>query len=209
MLVMHENSNIVHVSKQAYWLSTAASLYHNDNQHCVYNPHTNPLPQLAIAWNQATKIESTNIPKCVVLRFHIQHELEEAPINKRCFALHGHDRSHTNFFSHLMAPNESSKMHIVLDLNCKSYPTIDNDKIEYEVFKVTKEKNNLYAIPSLSEYQTKPCASEFEKLNSSACDFARARCTRVIWGANRIQSKELDNNCALHGKAPATFVSWA
>jgi len=178
------------------------------DQHCIYNPHANPLPQLAIARNHTTKMEPTNIPKRAVLRFHVQHELEEAAINKRYFALYGHDRPHNDFYSHLMPPNESSKMHIVLDLNCKTHPIIDNNKIEYEVFKVTMKKNNLYATLSLPEYQNKPCVSEFEKLNSSACEFARACCARVIWGTDRFQSEELDGDRASHGgQAPAVSVS--
>lgn len=83
-------------------------------------------------------------PKRVVLRFHVQHELEEAAINKRFFELHGPKPLNTDFFSHLMASNESSHMHIVLDIHCKSNPTIDNSKIVYEVFKV-KKKDELYA----------------------------------------------------------------
>lgn len=47
-----------------------------------------------------------------------------------------------------MAPNESSKMHIVLDINYKLHPSIDNNKIEYEVFNV-KKKVELYVVISL------------------------------------------------------------
>jgi hypothetical protein len=98
-------------------------------------------------------MESTNQPKRVVLRFHVQHELKEAAINERFFALYGPEPPKNDFYSHLMAPNESSKMHIVLDLHCKSHPTIDNSKIECEVFKVVK-KDDLYAAPSLAEVLT-------------------------------------------------------
>jgi len=97
---------------------------------------------------------SINDPKRIVLRFHVQHEREEAAINKRFFALHGPNPPNNNFYSHLTAPNESSKMHIVLDLNYRLHPTIDNSKIAYEVFKVTK-KDELYVFLSLKEVQTK------------------------------------------------------
>lgn len=113
-------------------------------------------------------MESNNDPKRVVLRFHVQHELEEAAINERFFALYGPEPPKNDFYSHLMAPNESSKMHIVLDIHCKSHPTIDNSKIAYEVFKVEKK----------DEF-------EFKKLNSAACKFARARCERIKWGTDR------------------------
>lgn len=90
-------------------------------------------------------MESMNKPKRVVLRFHVQHELEEAAINNQFFALYGSDHPKSDFFSHMIAPNESSKMHIVLDINCKLHPIIDNNTIEYQVFKV-KKKGELYVI---------------------------------------------------------------
>ncbi|KAF2254728.1 hypothetical protein BU26DRAFT_514591 [Trematosphaeria pertusa] len=135
-------------------------------------------------------MESNNGPKRVVLRFDVRHDLEEAAINERYFALFGPEPPN-DFYSHLMAPNESSKMHIVLDIHCKSYPRIDNSKIPYEVFKVKKK----------DEF-------EFEKLNSIACQYARARCERIKWGTDRSQSEELDGVRALHGgDSPGTFVS--
>ena len=84
-----------------------------------------------------------NDPKQVVLCFHVRHELEEAAINKQFFALYGPEHLNNNFYSHLMAPNESSQTYIVLDINCKSHPTINNSEIAYEVFKV-KKKDELY-----------------------------------------------------------------
>jgi hypothetical protein len=92
-------------------------------------------------------------PKRVVLRFHIQHELEEAAINERFFELYGPKPPNNDFFSHLMAPNESSHMHIVLDIHCKSHPTIDTSEIAYEVFKV-KKKDYLYVALSLARLRT-------------------------------------------------------
>jgi hypothetical protein len=88
-------------------------------------------------------MEPTNDPKRVVLRFHVKHEREEAAINERFFSLHGPSYSKSGFFSHLMAPNESSQMHIVLDINHQLHPTIDNNKIIYEVFRV-KKNDELY-----------------------------------------------------------------
>ncbi|KIW00339.1 uncharacterized protein PV09_08052 [Verruconis gallopava] len=111
---------------------------------------------------------SINDPKRVVLRFHVQHELDEAAINRRFFALYGPEPSNSDFYSHLIAPNESSQMHIVLDFNCKLHPNIDHSKIAYEVFKVKKKDD-----------------FEFEKLNDAACQYARIRCERIKWGTDR------------------------
>lgn len=83
-------------------------------------------------------MESKTGPKRVVLRFNVQYELEEAAINKQYFALFGPEPK-DDFYSHLMAPNESSKMHIVLDIYCRSNPKIDKSKIPYKVFKVKKK----------------------------------------------------------------------
>ncbi|KAF2818326.1 hypothetical protein CC86DRAFT_337367 [Ophiobolus disseminans] len=146
---------------------------------------------MAIAQSHTIQMESMLDPKRVVLRFHVQHELEETAINERFFALYGPGHPKNDSFSHLMAPNESSKMHIVLDINYKSHPTIDNNTIEYEVYNV--KKNHEF---------------EFEKLDGSACKLARVRCERIRWGTDRAQSEELDGVRALHvGQSPAMFVS--
>ncbi|KAL6702533.1 hypothetical protein ACN47E_001572 [Coniothyrium glycines] len=109
-------------------------------------------------------------PKRVVLRFSVQYEREEAAINEHFFAQYGPEPPNNDFFSHLMAPNESSKMHIVLDLYCNSHPTIDGSKLAYEVFKV--RKNGKF---------------KFERLDATACHHARKRCELigVKWGTNR------------------------
>ncbi|KAF2438704.1 hypothetical protein P171DRAFT_423034 [Karstenula rhodostoma CBS 690.94] len=113
---------------------------------------------------------SISNPKRVVLRFSVQYEREEAAINEQFFALHGPEPPNKDFFSHLMAPNESSKMHIVLDIHCNSHPTIDNSMIAYEVYKVKKNGN-----------------FKFEKLDAVACQYARKRCEliRIKWGTSR------------------------
>jgi len=89
------------------------------------------------------------IPKRIVLRLHVTHELEEAAIIDTFFALHG-PKPAFDFYSHLCAPNQSSKMHIVLDLYCKTVPTVDLHAIEHKVFKVYKG-DELYVDLSLEE----------------------------------------------------------
>jgi hypothetical protein len=78
-------------------------------------------------------------PKRVVLRFSVDYELQGEDIIEQFFALSGPQPATKDFYSHLMAPNESSSMHIVLDLHCKAVPTVDLSMIPYEVFKVTKQ----------------------------------------------------------------------
>lgn len=100
--------------------------------------------------NHTIKMDLANDPKRVVLPFHVQHELEEAAINQRFFALYGPDPPNNDFYSHLIAPNESSQMHIVLDFNCKLHPIIDNSKMVDKVFNV-KKRDDLYVIPQFSQ----------------------------------------------------------
>jgi hypothetical protein len=88
--------------------------------------------------SDTVKIGSMDNPKRVVLRFSIQYEREEAAINEQFFAQHGPEPPDKDFFSHLMPPNESPTMHIVLDIHCNSHPTIDSSTIAYEVYKVRK-----------------------------------------------------------------------
>jgi len=76
-------------------------------------------------------------PRRIVLRFRVDHELEEAAIIHdffTTFRLNPGD----DYYSHLMAPNESTSMHIVLDMHCKTNPTADLETMAYEVFKVKK-----------------------------------------------------------------------
>lgn len=93
-------------------------------------------------------MQHTTAPKRIVLRFNVRHELEEAAINERFFAWFGPEPG-DDFYSHLIAPNYSNKMHIVLDLHCKTSPVVDIHAIAYEVFMVTK-KGELYAVLCLA-----------------------------------------------------------
>jgi hypothetical protein len=93
----------------------------------------------------------TPVPKRIVLRFLVEYELEERAILQAYFALFGPKpvEEFEDFFSHLIPANESPKMHIVLDLYCKSVPSVDIQAIEYQVFKV-KKSDGLYAVFPLS-----------------------------------------------------------
>ena len=95
---------------------------------------------------------TTPVPKRVVLSFLVEYELEEWAILQAYFATFGPKPvdDFDDFFSHLVPANESSKMHIVLDLHCKSVPIVDLQAIEYQVFKV-KKGDGLYAVIPLLE----------------------------------------------------------
>jgi hypothetical protein len=69
-------------------------------------------------------MEPANKPKRVVLRFSIQYERDEAAINEAFFAKYD-PKPINDFYYHLMAPTESSKMHIILDLYCNMNPAAD------------------------------------------------------------------------------------
>lgn len=90
-----------------------------------------------------------SVPKRVILRFEEQYELDWEAIIRTCFATLGSDPG-GDYYPPLTAPNMSIKMHIVLDLGCKTVPYVDTSEIEYEVFKV-KRIGELYLVLALWE----------------------------------------------------------
>lgn len=89
------------------------------------------------------------ISKRIVLHLHMKYELEEAAIIDTFFALHG-SKPAFNFYSHLCAPNQFFKMHIILNLYCKTVLTVNLHTIEHKVFKVYKD-DELYVDLFLKE----------------------------------------------------------
>ncbi len=86
-------------------------------------------------------------PKRIVLRFSINYELDEAIILEGFFALYNPETI-DDYYAHLIAPDgSSSKMHIVLDLRCRTSPVVDIGTIDYEVYRVRKN-DKLYVPPS-------------------------------------------------------------
>lgn len=79
----------------------------------------------------------------------MKFEREERAIIDTFFTSHGPDPIE-NYYSHLCAPNESSMMHIVLDLHCKAVPIVDLHAVEHRVFKVRKS-DNLFVFLSFGE----------------------------------------------------------
>lgn len=114
------------------------------------------------------------IPKRIVLRFDVNYELEEAAMIETFFALFG-PKPADDFYSHLCPPNVSSKMHIVLDLHCKTVPIVDLHAIEHAVFKV-KKGDELYVVLSLEETVANQQVSHFKQLDNGAYEYARQRC---------------------------------
>jgi hypothetical protein len=86
-------------------------------------------------------------PKRIILRFHEDHCDDERAINSQVFGSHGLGAV-DDYYSHLIPPDEeSNKMHIVLDMYCKTNLTVELETIEYQVYKVKKNKNdNLYVV---------------------------------------------------------------
>ena len=81
----------------------------------------------------------------------MKFEREERAIIDTFFASQGLDPIE-DYYSHLCAPNESSMMHIVLDLHCKTVPTVDLRAVEHKVFKVRKS-DNLFVFLSFGDTQ--------------------------------------------------------
>ena len=79
-------------------------------------------------------------PQRVVLRFDEKYELEFAKIIEEYFEFDT-SLSTDDFFDHLCPANLSSKMHIVLDLRCEQFPSVDLHQITYKVFKVWKRNS--------------------------------------------------------------------
>lgn len=76
-------------------------------------------------------------PKRIVLRFHQKYEHEPGTITRRFFEAVNID-PHEDYFPHLCPPDDSTKMHLVIDLYCKSFPSVTLDEISHEVYRVKK-----------------------------------------------------------------------
>ncbi|KEF50859.1 uncharacterized protein A1O9_13088 [Exophiala aquamarina CBS 119918] len=145
------------------------------------------------------------IPRRIVLRFGVDYELEEATIIETFFTEFGLKPA-DDFYSHLMAPNESSRMYIILDLHCITVPTVQLRDIKYEAFKV-KRNNKLY-VPHPARNAPLIIISHFSQLSKEACEYARSRCQDVPWGTDRRQSEELAGVSPVQiGQSPGRLVS--
>ncbi|KAF2443730.1 hypothetical protein P171DRAFT_432915 [Karstenula rhodostoma CBS 690.94] len=111
---------------------------------------------------------TTNNPRRAVLRFHVRYERDEAAIVKQYLASTQSEQI-KHFFIHSIPPNQSSKMHTVLDLHHVENPTVDLDAIPYEVLFVEKKTDFV-----------------FRKLEDNACKLAKARCRNLYWGTDRL-----------------------
>ncbi|KAF2874171.1 hypothetical protein BDV95DRAFT_487501 [Massariosphaeria phaeospora] len=112
-------------------------------------------------------MEPTITPKRAVLRFHVRYERDEAAIIEQ-FLASTQSEHVEHFFIHSIPPNQSSKMHTVLDLHHIENPTANLNEIPYEVFVVKKEADFI-----------------FRKLEDNACKLASARCQNLYWGTDR------------------------
>jgi hypothetical protein len=118
------------------------------------------------------RIQST-IPKRIVLRFNVKYELKEVAIIKVFFALFGLKPT-DDFYSHLCAPNLSSKIHIILDLHYQTNSTVDLYAIEHEVFNI-KKNSVLYIVLYLEGDLANQQVSHFKRLNNNTYELTRRR----------------------------------
>ncbi len=79
-------------------------------------------------------------PKRIVLRFHERYERDPETITKCFFEAINIDPK-DDYFPHLCPPDDSTKMHLVIDLYCRSFPLVDLDEVAHEVYRVRKKDN--------------------------------------------------------------------
>ena len=77
------------------------------------------------------------VPKRIILRFDERYVQEESIIISNFYNTFEMTPD-KDLHVHLLAANNSSKMYIILDLHCKTFPSVDLHDIVYEVFKVKK-----------------------------------------------------------------------
>lgn len=153
------------------------------SENTQHEPHPGLLASDSRRKQERNLSMQSTIPRRIVLRFDVQYELKTAAIIKAFFALFGPEPI-DDYYSHLCAPNRSSKMHIVLDLHCHTTATVDLHAIEHEVFKV-KQGDMLYVALPLEGNLANHQVSLFERLNSNACELARQRSHTIRWGTDR------------------------
>ena len=128
---------------------------------------------------------------------------EEASINRDFFEYYGNIE---DYYSHLCPPNESSRMHIVLDLYCKQFPVVDLQTLEHKVYKVDKTDGLCVSAVVHLLVELINEISRFSELNESACQYARKWTHVYRWGSDRHQPEELDGDRLAHfGHSPALF----
>jgi len=86
-------------------------------------------------------------PQRIVLRLHEKFGYDEGAILTTFFKAH-HLQTAGDYFSHLHSSNESSKMYIILDLCCKTIPAVNLGTVDYKVFEVHYELDELNVILS-------------------------------------------------------------
>ena len=74
-----------------------------------------------------------------MLRLHERHEREVETIIEAFFALYGLDPAR-DYYSHLCPPSYSNKTHVILDVHCKTVPSVSANivSMEHKVYKVDK-----------------------------------------------------------------------
>lgn len=76
-------------------------------------------------------------PKRIVPRFHEKYGPETDSIIQNFFEASGIDPKEDHF-PELFPLDDSTKMHLVIDLYCKSFLSVNLDAISHEVYRVKK-----------------------------------------------------------------------
>jgi len=83
-----------------------------------------------------------NHPRRIVLRFNYKHEQDCHTFAKIFFDRYPNQATDDYFERHVPQQEESSKIHIVLDMHCKQFPNPDVQVMPYIVFQVSKRKGS-------------------------------------------------------------------
>jgi hypothetical protein len=94
-------------------------------------------PHTPNSTNTCTISMAQKSPKRIILRFHEKYEHEPERITRKFFETINIDHKE-DYFPHLCPPDDSPKMHVAVDLYCKSFPSVNLDEILHEVYRVKK-----------------------------------------------------------------------
>jgi hypothetical protein len=96
-----------------------------------------------------------------------------------------------DYCTHICSDPPSSKLYLVLDLHCKTYPIVDLTNLKLNVFKVS---TNASCVASLNYYDLTKSAlsSSFQDLGEVASKQALPRSLTLGWGISINQSNQMN-----------------
>jgi len=81
-------------------------------------------------------------PRRIVLRLNDKHEQDCHTFAKKFFDRYPDQATDDYFHRRILQQEDSSKIHIVLDMHCKQSPSADVREMPYNVFKVFEAKGS-------------------------------------------------------------------